>query len=155
MQPNTLEIPPGFGQIGSLALDKPLNLLDPPKPVTVAQNDTLQTAIEVLQECHIGCAVVVDGTGALSGMLSERDILLKWIFSGANPAEVTVEEVMTPNPTHIFSDSTIAAALYLMSKGGFRHLPIVDKSNMPVGVVSVKDITDFISMEFMRNLLGK
>lgn len=154
MQSTNFSVPPGFGQVNSLALNKPLALLDPPSPVTVGATDNLQTAIELLQDCHIGCAVVTDENGALCGMLSERDILIKWIFSGVDASQVKVADVMTPEPAYIDCDATIAAALYMMSKGGFRHLPVVDTSNVPVGIVSVKDITDFISMEFMRNLVS-
>jgi len=150
---NNLTIPAGFGQLGTLALNKPLSLLNPHTPLTVNDSDNLLEAIALLQECHIGCAVVVDKNGKLTGMLSERDILMKWVLSDSEAEEVPVIEIMTPNPSYIPTDEHISTALYMMSKGGFRHLPIVNKEMVPEGIISVKDIMDFISLEFMRNLV--
>ncbi len=145
-------VPAGFGKLGSLALDKPIELLESPEPVCILETDSLKDAIEVLQGCRIGCAVVVDDQGKIKGILSERDIVIKWALSEADPAALPVTELMTADPASITNSSTIASALYLMSKGGFRHLPVVDDNGKPTGMISSKDVMDFISMEFMRQM---
>ncbi len=146
------EVPANFGNIGSLSLNKPLTILNPPTPICVNVHDSIAAAIGVLQEHHIGCALVVDDDGSLVGIYSERDIVQKWVHSDLDADATTVEEIMTANPASLPTSGTVAAALYTMSKGGFRHLPIVDEDSKPVGILSIKDVMDFIAMEFMRNL---
>jgi CBS domain-containing protein len=51
---------------------------------------------------------------------------------------------MTSDPETLRPDDRIAWALNLMHMGGYRHVPLTDEAGRPVGVVSVKDIVDFI-----------
>ena len=146
------KIPQNFGNIGKLSLTQGIAALNPATPVSVYETDSLQRAIELLQECHIGCALVVDANGKLNGIFSERDILQKWALSEVPPSEIPVTEIMTPDPASLPSDTTVAAALYTMSKGGFRHLPLTDEAGHPVGIVSVKDVMDFIAMQCMKDM---
>ena len=147
------EIPKGFGQIGKLALSQSVAELNPPQPITIEECNSVQSAIETMQSYRIGCAVIVDEDGRLSGIVTERDILLKWSLSPADPKTTTVKEIMTPEPQVIKPSDSIAAALYWMSNGGFRHLPLIDEHGLPTGIISVKDVMDYISLEFMRNLV--
>ncbi len=59
---------------------------------------------------------------------------------------------MTPQPVAQPPDVTIAHVLNLMSVRGFRHIPLVDEQHVPVGIISVKDIVDYITGEFIRAL---
>jgi CBS domain-containing protein len=61
---------------------------------------------------------------------------------------------MTKDPIAQTPDITVAFALNLMSQGGFRHLPLVDERNIPVGILSVKDMMDFIVGSFVEGLLN-
>lgn len=152
MESITDKIPQNFGNIGSLSLNRALSELDPPTPICVDQFTCVAKAIEILQECSIGCALVTDPHGKLCGIYTERDVVQKWIYSGLSDQDTPIKEIMTSDPAALPVNSTIAAALYVMSKGHFRHLPIVDQNQKPVGIVSVKDVMDFIAMEFMRNM---
>jgi CBS domain-containing protein len=51
---------------------------------------------------------------------------------------------MTRNPESLTPDDPIAFAMQLMSVGGFRHVPLVDSDGRPVGILSVKDIVDYL-----------
>ena len=55
-----------------------------------------------------------------------------------------VEDFMTKDPVRESPEASIAFALNLMSHGGFRHVPIVDQDNIPIGIISVKDVVDHI-----------
>ena len=52
---------------------------------------------------------------------------------------------MTPNPQTLRLDAKIAFALQRMDLGGFRHVPVVSRHNEPVGVISVRDILDYLT----------
>lgn len=152
MQTDSIQVPPNFGHIGSLSLNRKISELKPPTPICLELETSVAKAINILQEHHIGCALVADNDGNLCGILTERDIVQKWINSGLPEDDTPVCEIMTENPQCLSPDSTIAAALYIMSKGGFRHLPLVDQSSKACGIISSKDVMDFIAMEFMRSM---
>jgi CBS domain-containing protein len=60
---------------------------------------------------------------------------------------------MTADPVRERPETTIAFALTLMSNGGFRHLPIVDDEDQPIGILSVKDVVDFLVQKMMAGFL--
>ena len=61
-----------------------------------------------------------------------------------------VSDYMTPHPVCERPDASLAFALNLMSNGGFRHIPIVDQDNMPIGIVSIKDMVDHIVKKMLK-----
>jgi predicted transcriptional regulator len=61
---------------------------------------------------------------------------------------------MTAHPEAISFHDSIAAALNKMTVGGFRHVPLVDMEQRPVGIVSVKDIVDFFVGHFPSRVLN-
>ena len=148
------QIPENFGTLGNISLNKSIMLLNPPTPICVEQNQTIEAATQILQEHGIGCALAVDENNKLAGIFTERDIVQKWLFSGVEAHQTKIADIMTADPATLSSSSTIASALYVMSKGGFRHIPIVNADNSPAGIISVKDVMDFIAMEFMKNMFN-
>lgn len=117
---------------------------------------TVTDAIRAMQREHCGCVIVTDdGTsgGELTGIFTERDVLLRIVDRGRNPAALPLGEVMTPDPEVLSDHSTIAYALSRMSVGGFRHLPVVDDDRHPVFVISLRDIVEFLVAEFPREAL--
>jgi CBS domain-containing protein len=131
-------------------LRDPIRLLEPRPPVTVAPTATVGEVVGILREHRIGCVLVVDGT-RLAGIVTERDLLLK-LDLPADPA-APAAPVMTADPEVLSPDDPIAWALNKMSVGGFRHVPLVDAGGRPVGVVSVKDIVDYLVDCFPNEVL--
>jgi CBS domain-containing protein len=121
--------------------------------VAVPLKTSIGEAARIMREHHIGCVLVEDG-GLLAGIFTERDILTKLVGTGYDPARVTVERVMTRDPERLTPDDPIAFALQRMSVGGYRHVPLVDGGGRPVGVVSVKDIVDYLVEHFPREVLN-
>ena len=111
--------------------------------VAVPLGTTIGEAARVMKEHRIGCVLVEDG-GKLVGIFTERDILSKLVGTGYDPAKVQVDGVMTRNPETLTPDDPLAFAMQLMSVGGFRHVPLVDADQRPVGILSIKDIVDYL-----------
>jgi len=105
-----------------------------------------------MQEEHIGCVLVVK-KGRLEGIFTERDILMKIVASGKDLARTKVEEVMTSDPEVLEPDDMLAFALKYMHLGGYRHLPVVDDRQHPVGILSVKNIVDYLADYFPQEVL--
>ncbi|HLK10140.1 MAG TPA: CBS domain-containing protein [Candidatus Binatia bacterium] len=130
-------------------LQEPIRRLEPHAPLAVAPTATLAEAVRLMREHRVGCLLVVDGE-RLTGIVTERDFLLKL---DRPDADRPVAELMTQDPEVLTPDDPIVYALNKMSVGGFRHVPLVDAARRPVGVVSVKDIIDYLADLFASDVL--
>lgn len=140
------------GPMSSNFLCASVSVLNPNEPKVHKESSTVQQIMTYLKDNRTGCAVIVNESGQLSGIFSERDYVLK-LHGKADIENLLIKDFMTKNPTTISLDDTVAFALTLMSQGGFRHLPVVDSSKMPIGLLTVKDIVDHLSKEMMNELL--
>jgi CBS domain-containing protein len=119
------------------------------EPCTVPDSTSLSTCIELMRSKRIGSLLVVDDSGEISGIFTERDCLMK-ILGQVSDLSVPVSEYMTKHPICERPEASLAFALNLMSNGGFRHIPIVDQDNMPIGIISVKDVVDHIVKKMLK-----
>ncbi|HJQ83721.1 MAG TPA: CBS domain-containing protein [Candidatus Binatia bacterium] len=128
---------------------EPIRYLEPRHPVALPPNAPVREAMRVMREHRIGCVLVVDGD-RLAGIFTERDLLLK--LDDADPGR-PIGDLMTRDPEVLTANDPIVYALNKMSVGGFRHVPLVDDAGRPVGIVSVKDIIDYIADFFPNDVL--
>jgi CBS domain-containing protein len=128
---------------------EPIRFLEPRTPLSLPPSANVHDAVRMMREHRVGCLLVVEGA-RLVGIITERDLLLK--VDTADRAR-SVGELMTPDPEVLTLDHPIVYALNKMSVGGFRHVPLVDDTGHPVGIVSVKDIVDYIADFFANDVL--
>ncbi len=103
--------------------------------------ETHQTVLEVasmMVEHNIG-AVPVLQEGRMIGIFSERDLMIRVVVAGRDPAQTPVGEVMTEDPLTIAPDEPLETCMTLMKRHGFRHLPICAGRELK-GVISLRDI---------------
>ena len=120
--------------------------LHPSPPIQLVSTQTVAEAISVLRREKIGCLLICD-QGKLVGLFSERDLLQR-IMAAGKPLTLPLADCMTTNPVTVESKDSIAVAIERMESGGYRHLPVVDDSGAPVGILSVKRIVHFIVEHF-------
>lgn len=108
------------------------------KLVVLDESDTLEKAVKMMAGASTGAAMVkaADGTW---GIFSERDILTKIDPTTADLTQHKLAEFVTRDPVKLRPEDSVAIALNKMSIGGYRHIPLFDKSG-PVGMISVRDI---------------
>lgn len=115
-------------------------LAEKTKPLsTVASDDTVQSAMELMRERDIGAVMVVDGK-KLVGIFTERDCLHKVASPGRNPRELLVREVMTAKVRFVTQDMEVSQCMALMTERFFRHLPVLDEQQNILGIVSIGDL---------------
>lgn len=137
-------------------LEEPLSVLPCRPPLVFPPSTTVADAMHAMQDEHRGGIVVTeDGTTGtrLLGIFTERDVLLRIINRGRNPATLALEEVMTKDPECLPLEANIAWVLNKMSVGGFRHVPVVDEQGRPALLVSVRDVVEFLVEMFPRHVL--
>ncbi len=134
-------------------LHVPLSMLEPATPVTVEPQTSALEAVAIMQEQRLGCVLVVRGS-KLKGIFTERDVLTRVAGAGPDAGKAPVRKLMTANPETLRPTDSIAYALNLMSLGGYRHIPVVDASGAPLGVVSVKDIIRYLVSFFPKSVLN-
>jgi len=134
-------------------LREPIVVLQPASPVCAEKGTSVADVVREMQQHHIGCVLIVDA-GKLVGIFTERDVLRSVVGSSLDPESTPVEHFMTAAPETLRPTNDIVFALNKMSLGGFRHVPLVDEENRPVGVISVKDIVDYIVDCFAHEVLN-
>jgi CBS domain-containing protein len=140
-----------FGILDSRFLARSLGTLNPQPPMIVAHDEPLSEALKLLQQERCGALVVVNGAEKICGIFTERDIVLKVLPAVTGWEKLPVERYMTAEPKKAHMTTTVAFALNMISLGGYRHIPIVDEEDHPIGLISVKNIVDFL----VRNLTSE
>jgi CBS domain-containing protein len=139
-------------RVRDAVLDTPVGQLMARVPFTVDADATVVVAVNLMNERRTGC-VLVQRDGKLVGIFTERDVLRKVIFREGNRSW-TVASVMTPDPETLPESASVAYALNKMSVDGYRHIPIVDGDGNAVGVLSIKDIIQFVVEWFPESVLN-
>jgi CBS domain-containing protein len=107
--------------------------------ITGTPDMTVRSACRLMAENRIGAVLVVDSRRRPVGIFTERDALNKILAAGVDPDKARLADVMVSEVRTISADKPLAFALYLMSEGGFRHVPAVDEDGKPIGMVSARD----------------
>jgi CBS domain-containing protein len=133
--------------------ETPVGQIHTRSAVMVEPSMTTFDVIKAMRAGSCGAALVTDSDGRLSGIFSERDVLLK---VGQDNAQMDrpVSELMTTDPKTTATTATVSAALKAMRDGDFRHLPIVDADGAPTGIISVRDILTWVADHFPQQILN-
>jgi CBS domain-containing protein len=120
--------------------------LDPRPPLQLAPSQTVAEAVALLRQEQVGCLIICENN-KLVGIFTERD-LIRRILAPGKPLTMRLAECMTPRPAVVDPKESIWTAIARMESGGYRHLPVVDATGRPQGVLSVKQIVHYIVEHF-------
>ena len=109
------------------------------QPITISPEETVAVASRTLTHYNIGMLPVCDASGALQGVLTDRDIVTRCLASGRSPAVTPVREVMTTQILSARPDMDAAAAAGLMGRAQIRRLPVLENGRL-CGMVSLGDL---------------
>src|ERR1700729_1352024 len=108
--------------------------------VAVSSSATISDAARMLTDMKIGALVVKDKTGKLTGIISERDLVHAIAKSGAAALTQQVGDHMTPAPHTCVETDTVESVMEVMTRGRFRHVPVLDDDLRLCGMVSIGDV---------------
>ncbi len=107
--------------------------------VTAKPEDTLADAIKTLTQNNVGSALVLDSSGKIAGIITERDVLRFCSKMTGALDSVQVKSIMTTNLIVGIPQDEVDTMIATMVENRFRHLPILDKGKL-VGMVSMGDL---------------
>ena len=109
-------------------------------PVSCADSDSLHRATGLMIEHDCGALPVVDGSGRLCGMLTDRDVCIAAHDLGLALDAITAAQAMTREPHTCRPGDPIGVAERLMSKCQVRRVPVVDDEGCLVGIITIGDL---------------
>lgn len=112
----------------------------------VQPEDTLQRAAQLMDELNVGVVPVCEGR-KLVGMLTDRDITVRGVAAGKDAAVTPVSEVMSGSVRWCFDDQPLEDVLDEMRDTQIRRMPVLDRQQQLVGIVSLGDLAERGSSE--------
>lgn len=105
---------------------------------TATLDSTVEDVAAMMKEDDTGAIPVLDD-GELAGIVTDRDIVIRCIAEGKDPAETTVEDILTEELHTIEPEADVDEAARLMAERQIRRLPVVEEGEL-IGVLSLGDI---------------
>ncbi len=106
---------------------------------TVTPGTSIAQLSQQLSTRRIGSVLVLDGEGAVAGIVSEHDLVRALASHGAKAMELEARQVMTRDVVTCDPDDSIDRVMQTMTQGRFRHLPVVRHGEL-LGLVSIGDV---------------
>ena len=107
-------------------------------PRTVDSGDTIVDAARVMRDADIGDVVVMED-GQVSGIITDRDIVVRAVAEGRDADSTSVGDVCTTGVETVDPSASVDDALRIMREHDIRRLPVA-KSGRPVGIISLGDL---------------
>jgi CBS domain-containing protein len=105
----------------------------------VAEDESILDAAKRLAQLNVGAMPICGQDDRLKGMLTDRDIVVKVLAQGKDPAQTRAGELGEGKPVTIGADDSVTEALRTMTEHKVRRLPVIDGHQL-VGVVTQADI---------------
>ena len=115
-----------------------------PDAQCVGENETLLDAAKKLADRGFGAMPICGEDNRLKGMLTDRDIVVKALAQGKDPASCRAGELGEGKPITIGADDSLEETLQTMARYKVRRLPVIDGHDL-VGIVAVADVARELS----------
>lgn len=114
---------------------------------TADAQESVNLAAERMHQRNVGCLVVTDESGRPTGILTDRDLVLRVVAPGKDAFTTLVKDVMTAWPVTCREESPIEEAIAAMRRAQIRRLPVIGAAGQLVGLVTLDDILQLLAEE--------
>jgi CBS domain-containing protein len=115
---------------------------------------SLQEVAKTMRDQEIGCLPVKESEdGKLVGLITDRDIACRGVADGRDYATTTVKDIMSEGITCCFDDQDITDAAHLMEEKKVQRLPVLNRDNTMVGILSIADLATRASNQLSGGVL--
>ncbi|WP_028060698.1 CBS domain-containing protein [Candidatus Solirubrobacter pratensis] len=118
----------------------------------IGENETLIDAARKLADLDVGAMPICGEDDRLKGMLTDRDIVVKALAQGKDPAQTRAGELAQGKPVTIGADDSVDEALHTMAEHKVRRLPVIDGHEL-IGVVSQADLARNVEEQKVGDLV--
>lgn len=115
-----------------------VNAIMTPAPITIRPGQRATEAARIMRGRGIGTVLVVEDS-ALVGIITDRDIVVRTIAEGRDPAAMTAGEICSRDLVTVRPDEDAGTVVARMRERGVRRVPVVSEGS-PVGIVSIGDL---------------
>ena len=105
----------------------------------IAPKATVQEAAKKMQDLNVGALPVCEGD-KLTGMITDRDLVMRILAEGRNPKTATVSDAISKDVVFCFEDDGVEKASQLMAQHQIRRLPVMSSTKRLVGIVTLGDV---------------
>jgi CBS domain-containing protein len=107
---------------------------------TCGPNDTLTVAAQIMWDEDCGCVPVVDTTGLLIAMLTDRDLCMACYIQGKPLSDISVASAMSRVTYSVSQSATLVEVIDLMKAHRVRRVPVTGEAGQLLGLVSMSDL---------------
>ena len=118
----------------------------------IGENDSVLDAAKRLAELGVGSMPICGEDDRLKGMLSDRDIVVKVLAQGKDPASTRAGDLGEGKPVTIGADDSVEEALRTMKEHKVRRLPVIDGHDL-IGIISQADLAKNVDEEEVGELV--
>jgi CBS domain-containing protein len=108
------------------------------EPLVGKTSETVHAAARRMAEACCSSILICEGD-RLQGIFTERDLLVRVVAAGLDPATTRLAQVMTADPDTIEATAPVIEAIRRMDEFNYRHMPVLDEGRI-VGVISWRDL---------------
>jgi CBS domain-containing protein len=108
-------------------------------PVTLEPGTPVVEAARKMRASHVGAVILADH-GKLFGIVTDRDIAVRAVAQGRDPATTPVSEICSKEPTTLSPDDDLDRAIEIMRQKAIRRIPVVDGGQRAIGILSLGDL---------------
>lgn len=126
----------------------------------IEPDDNLQQAAKKMRDLNCGFLPIVrPSTGALEGVITDRDIVVRAVADGCDPTDTRLNQIETPNVLYCYAEDGLESAAHKMSEQGVYRLIVLDtpETKRLCGVISLGDILrhneESLAAETARNIM--
>jgi CBS domain-containing protein len=105
----------------------------------IGEQESLLEAARRMRALDVGALPICGNDNRLQGIITDRDIVLKCVANGDNPATVTTGQLAQGKPFYIDADSDVSMVLHTMEEHRIRRLPVIENHQL-VGIISEADL---------------
>jgi CBS domain-containing protein len=118
----------------------------------IGENESILDAAKRLAELDVGAMPICGEDDRLKGMLSDRDIVVKVLAQGKDPASTRAGDLGEGKPVTIGADDSVEEALRTMKEHKVRRLPVIDGHDL-IGIISQADLAKNVDEEEVGDLV--
>jgi CBS domain-containing protein len=107
---------------------------------TVLRNSSVKEIAQIMKEENIGIIPVVDEQRRLLGVVTDRDIVVRVLAENRNVTDLKADDIMTDDIDAVTPDEEIRDLIELMGQKQVRRVPVVDRDDRLLGIISISDI---------------